>query len=363
MAKLLIKDERSEPIAYLFGTHSLVTFSDIIQERKDSQLSSIAKTSVIKLYRDIERIFNLYDLKYARASFNLLVMLREASPWRKRRERRDDTSAYIHEIAQATYYAWMFENQKTIQSWLKKRQDNPNMLHPKLRYQKAANDNRPIHCLITTPEELDIFMAIAFNHDSMEDLGLTAGRFGRFLNTVNYAAQDIIDTIVQGVDDLTKRDKDKPHAWMNRAKNTSISLLAKSVDRMHNLATIIGSDRPEPKIRKYIAETLEFLDRAAPKIRKNGTVTYVAQHLYDQCDLLELYFDVKNKKKPFSILEQRAEELVEQYDVTSVHHSIHPMLCTVGRALTDILQIPAQAHAVGRSAQPRGGQAPAKRVS
>lgn len=324
-------------IVYDFNASAVVDFEAVIHNRGDSDLSTDVKKLVIKLHDDITYMMdhNRYNLKYARACLNLLIMLREASPLQKRRERRDDTSAYIHEIAQATYLLWLYENTPIITRWLENRAQDDSKLHPNLRTTTPVKDTRIQNRLIMTAKELDISMAIAFLHDCMEDLGLKAGRLLRYLKKVNDFDEGIIQAIVNSVDGLTKKSNDQPRAWMNRANKNDIILLNKLLDRQHNLATIIGSDRPEEKVRNYISDTNEFLNRSKARLRANGTLTYVAQYLYDQCALLELYYDVRNGKKPVDLLEESVTKLLEDYTVSSVHPKIHPMICIASRIFND----------------------------
>lgn len=331
-----IDPKRKQPIHYDFQGVAPIDFYEVIWGREDSGLTRDAKKLVCQLYDDLADQAQTLGLRYTNVSFNLLICLKEAHKKLSRIARRDRTSAYIHEIAQATYFLWLHDNTAVISKWLKRRLDDETLLHPELRLKQGEIDNRLDNRLVMTTHELDIFIAIAFNHDSIEDLDLTEDRLRKALLQTPRATEDDVEIIVQTIVALSKLSDDPYGAWIPRViKGGDIAILSKMIDRQHNLATMIGSDRSEDKVQDYLDDTLMFLEIAGSHIRQNGTLTYVGQYLYDQVDLIKLYYDVKSGIAPEKDLEECFKDLVKKYKRTSIDPEIHPMLCIAKRIVQD----------------------------
>lgn len=335
----------SGPVSYQFNAVRNINFGKVLDRRTDFEwqqgearpegiLTPAANQRAKKLYGDIQGAIKRYGMKYTKASVNLLICLREVHEKPKRRARRDNTSAYVHEFAQILYAVWMFENRGRIDTWLSKRL-NANDLHPNLQSDQGHKDIRLKRRLLQTRGQLDVVAAASGNHDSMEDLGLKGDGISFALRNVPLSEKKNVNTIARIIRNLTKQPGDIGDVWMNRASRNELSLLCKMMDRTHNVATMLGSDRSEAKILRYLEETEVFLDRASPMIRNNGTLTYMAQYLYDQAALIHMYYDVKHQKLPFVILEENANTLCNRYLTTTIDRSIHPMLCILERIMQD----------------------------
>ncbi len=339
----------SGAVSYAFNAAYDMDFRGMINNRQDSTLEPAAKRLVIRLYDNVDLIFKTYSLKHPKASANLLICLREnreitfkkdgtpKNPW----ARRDKSSRYAHEFAQFLYATWLYEHSGTVDAWLKKRLA-ANDLHPKLRTKPGVADYRHRNVMLQTLEELDIIGAITLNHDSIEDLGLTKRRLHNSMLQASANDNGLeAFAIKETIDNLSKRPGEPEKGWMTRACRNELTLLCKLIDRTHNLATILDSGKKEHEINNYMNETETLLNRANRMICNNGTLTYMAQYLYDQIDLLRLYHDVKNEKKPLSELHEALTQLTRRYQPTYDNglavliDEIHPMMCIVRRIRND----------------------------
>lgn len=332
------------PIRYEFNAVRNINFQTVLDRRTDyggkagpreqGTLTVDANRYTMKLYNRAQAKISQHRLTATKASFNLLICLREGHLLPKRRARRDENSAYTHELAQIIYAVWLFENRAKVDKKIRERLA-ANDLHPMLRSVKGAKDRRLSRLLLQNKEELDVAGAVAGNHDSMEDLAL---KRQKLLNALSRnAANDnrTITRVANIIGNISKQPGEHPASWMKRAQKTELTLLCKMLDRSHNVATMLGSGRDEKKINDYLNETEVLLKLANNKIRRNGTLTYMAQYLYDQIDLLRLYYDVKNGTAPMQQLAEKMDKAVKDYRTSTIDRDIHPMLCIVGRILKD----------------------------
>lgn len=325
--------------AQVFGPATELFLRMIGQEET---LVQEARERALKHFDEVDRFFRRLALRYAPQSRDLLMELRTGHP--KPDVRRDGTSSYDHEMTQALMVIWQYENRVTVRRYVRsaKRLNGAKAWPEFLRNTNPEWEaKRRKNFLYKSLKEVDLALAIRMNHDSVEDLELDPDTLFRRLMRASRPHRKDAKCICDCIADITKEDKNEPvEIWGMRAGRTAMSLAAKYDDRMTNLATMIGSHRTEEDIRAYVAETKIFIRMHPEKVLTNGTLSYMAEYLDDQCNLLDLYLDFKeaapeDKNAFLYRVEQAIEEALADYGAESIDSYIHPMMGISRRIFND----------------------------
>ena len=120
-----------------------------------------------------------------------------------------------------------------------------------------ANYARTMDSMFKFPEET---LAVVFLHDTVEDYGTT------FQTISDACGYKVADGVIK-MSKVINGEKIDNETYYKRLAESEIGSLAKGIDRIHNLMTMVGGFKPEKQV-KYIKETMEFVVPMLKKARR-----------------------------------------------------------------------------------------------